>query len=62
MKTLREAGIRINRNSKYLRFMRWFNRAGYLHEEPAWRGFEYGYRLGYEAAKRRASPQEPRHE
>lgn len=41
------------RDSKYLRFMRWFRRSGYRSEESAWRGFEYGYRLGYAAAKQR---------
>lgn len=57
MITLAEAGIRINHNSKYLRFVRWFRRGGWLHEELGWRAFCYGYRLGYKAAQRRAQPQ-----
>lgn len=43
------------RRRLYSRFMEWFRRNGYRDEESAWRGFEYGYRKGYQAAKRRAA-------
>ena len=49
-------GVIVVIGTKHRRFIDWFERSGLRDEESASRGFDYGYRLGYEAAKRRAHP------